>query len=175
MVVPPEGGRCDCPTCGASCPGQFKGCGLVVRVGGYVPVAAPDWAKPHGARRAERDTPALALRTGRPQPQSHDSPLPAVVDDAQVALEVTEVRSLVLELLDRPDRAVAAIELVRNEMAQRDDELAKTFERLAVAYTKLLEEVAADRTAREELATAVTRLEQRLDVARPLFGFRKLS
>ena len=44
MVVPGEGGRCECAACGASCPGRFPGCAAIVSRPGYVPVLAPAWA-----------------------------------------------------------------------------------------------------------------------------------
>lgn len=46
MVVAEEGGRCVCPSCHVSCPGQFSGCASVTSRPGYVPDNAPSWARP---------------------------------------------------------------------------------------------------------------------------------
>lgn len=46
MVVTPEGGACECPSCGAHCTGKFGGCEAIVAVPGRVPPHLPDSAVP---------------------------------------------------------------------------------------------------------------------------------
>src|SRR5687767_5793398 len=77
MVVPSEGGHCICASCGADCPGQFNACGAVVAQPGYVPVTAPDWAKP-GHRRARPTAVPPPVPSARPAIDAQEDPrLPA--------------------------------------------------------------------------------------------------
>ena len=186
MVVAHEGGHCTCAACGAACPGRFKGCAIVVAQPGYVPLSAPVWARP-GAAAAPPD--ALPARLGSSPPQGQpdwDAAVePAQVDPpmrepATLALrqELTTVRSLLEALLDRPERAVDAVQALNHQLAVRDGELGESFDRLTEAYQRLTNELVADREARQALVAAVDRVAERLASVeeaqgRPLFGFRR--
>jgi hypothetical protein len=167
MVVAPEGGRCICPACGMSCPGQFKACALVVSKPGYVPVAAPTWALAGGSGHRE---PALPVRNPHlldadPEPGSQQLqvvPAPTAGLAAVYEGELAEVRSLLETLLERPDRATDAVQMLNAAMASRDEELVDTFGRLTDAYNRLTDEVRADSAAREALVGAIDRLAERI-------------
>jgi hypothetical protein len=61
MVVPPEGGKCVCPTCEVECLGKFEGCEAVISRPFYIPPSAPEWARPDH----ERPVPMTATRRSR--------------------------------------------------------------------------------------------------------------
>ena len=191
MVVPSEGGHCICASCGADCPGQFNACGVVVAKPGYVPVTAPDWAKP-GHRRpgsATSQPSAPSAASVRPALDAPDvprarhildveppAPTPAAVELREVGSELATVRSLLEAVLDRPDRLNEALAVLNQELKVRDGELAAAFARMTSAYEQLTQEVLADREARQAIVAGLEKLAERVDGVeratrtRPIFG-----
>ena len=171
MAVSQAGGFCECRECGATCPGRFRACADVVARPGYVPVTAPKLRSEPDAAVALRPTP-LRMPEVVPRPEITGRVEPKTA----ASTEVAEVRSLLEELISRPDRAVSAIEALNHAMAARDEELLATFERLTEAYRALTEEVRGDHEARRELAAAVDRLAERmnaLETARGMLLWRR--
>jgi len=163
MAVAPEGGYCHCPECAVTCGGRFRACAEVVAQPGFIPLAAPP------SSRSGRSTDVAVPRSPARQPLHPESPLAASLP-AQPAV-LADVRSMLESLLERPDRAVQAIQMVNDTIATREDELLAAFERLTIAYQELTDEVRADHAAREQLVAAVERLSAQLALAeerRPL-------
>lgn len=168
MVVPAEGGKCVCATCGAVCHGKFRGCDAIISQPGYVPLAAPRAASEQH-RGLDATPPSVAVTASSAVVPSDAAPAtvraePAVVERLAPIIEhqLAEVAALVESLAARPDRSVEAIVLLNRAMAARDEELAGAFERLTGSYERLIEEVRDDRGAVERLERAVTALADRL-------------
>lgn len=175
MVVGPEGGYCQCPSCGQKCPGQFKACAQVVAIPNYVPPGAPTGAQAAAITRRDAlavpQTRAMAVERSTPTPVVTTPPTPAPQpvsiepSGRASAQEVADLRAMVEVLLDRPDTSLVAIEALREEITSRDADLVQTFERLTDAYQRLTNAVRADHAAREALAGAVDRLTERFEAA----------
>lgn len=165
MVVAAEGGRCECAGCGAVCPGRFNGCPSVTSKPGYSPKGAP--VATEGVR-----TPEPIRASGVPEQPVLDRPAPSASLAAMNVPELAEVRSLLDELLERPDRAVEAVERLDHGLAVRDRELADAFERLTETYEKFIAELRSDREAREQVAAAVESLGERLRAVEQLLAER---
>lgn len=180
MVVGPEGGYCQCPSCGKQCPGQFKACAQVVAIPNYVPPGAPTGAQAATLTRRDAlavpqsrnlavDAPAPTVAAPELAAAPTPAPQPVYVEPSGRASsqEVAELRALVEVLLDRPDGSLVAVEALRQELASRDADLVQTFERLTDAYQRLTNAVRADHAAREALAGTVDRLSQRIEALHP--------
>ena len=156
MVVAADGSACVCSGCGTVCKGRFKGCAAILARPGYVPVAvaAGPAASAAAADVAAAAPPVVAVAVV-------PDPLPTEPDEPDVPA-LAEVRSLLEAMLDRPERTSDAVEALRHELRTRDAALGEAFERLILSYDRLMEEVVADRHARERLVDAVGQLSDRL-------------
>ena len=102
MRVSADGGACECPTCGAHCPGRFPACESIVQKPGYVPANAPDWA-------VHCLEPPVAAERGGGQHRRGRAANNAVVEtpDEVVALVRTELAATTDELRAITSQAVA--------------------------------------------------------------------
>lgn len=190
MVVPAEGGHCICASCGSDCPGQFNACSVVVSQPGYVPVTAPDWAKPGHGRKPTQGPSSESARPaidGKPEPSTParhildvepQTGYTTALELREVGSELATVRSLLESVLERPDRLNEALAILNKELQVRDGELAAAFARMTAAYEQLRQEVADDCEAREAIVASLERLAERVEgveqastAKRPYFGF----
>ena len=130
MVVAAEGGHCECPSCGVTCPGRFAGCAAVVAKPGYVPVLAPKVA---------------------PTPSALAPTTTAVVVDHIDTVDTRLPNGSALANGSAPSEVQRLAEELRAALATRDGQLLETLRRLEDAYTELATEVAALRTDQDKL------------------------
>jgi hypothetical protein len=161
MTVGPQGGHCGCSQCGARCEGRFRACAAILATPGYVPVASPPSPRPAS------QTPASAVVSSSPAParKARFSLFGGPPEEEAGANDhaVAEFRSMLANLLDRHERALAAIESIDATVGARDVELIAAFNRLTQAYAELTAEVQAGHEELSELATMVVRLAARLE------------
>lgn len=116
MTVADAGGFCECTECGVTCTGRFRGCAAILARPGHVPAVAPPWA---------------VAGTGPPPSGAEESP------EATPAL--TPARASELEPW------AGAVASIREELAERDDELVRVLGRIVDACEDLAERFEADR------------------------------
>ena len=155
MVVPAEGGRCECVGCGTPCTGRFKGCTAIISVGGYVPTTAPAWSlrRPEPLPTATAVTgPTVALLP--PPPPSPPAPVLAERDDDVIT------------------RVQASLDELGRQIEARDAELGALFDRFVDEFTRLRDEISSLGSTTSLLRSRVDDLTERLDrmVAASLLG-----
>lgn len=136
MVVPPEGGRCECTGCGARCTGQFAACATIIATPGYRPAVAPNL----------------------PMPQPQLEAAVTVIDPEVPADGATPVA---VGSVVRPDPLLSVLTEVQDlgkQLVSRDDELAELFDRLVAELRKLREEVRAGRDDAAETKALIQRI-----------------
>ena len=142
MVVPAEGGRCECVGCGTSCPGRFKGCGRVIAQPGYIPSTAPGWSLTPPEEPA-----AVVAAVPTPLVPSPPSPVEDVVVGTPAQLET------VIDL----------IEDVAKQISARDSELAALFDRFVEEFRGLRQQVLEQNQQITALGQRVVVMEERFD------------
>ncbi len=187
MTVGPEGGACQCPTCGAHCEGRFKACEAILATPGYVPRVAPGWAVERQSPPAYEPNSLGGVRvplvvsggangdTERRELEHGDAgPAGAPTGDTADG-ERADVEIVLSELEDSPNgeaatsaesaasrELVAVVDDVRRDLSQRDTELVRVLERMADLYEGLADRLDADRRERLALVEVIAGLADRL-------------
>lgn len=177
MVVTAEGGACECRACATVCPGRFGACAAVVAVPGRLPPSAPSWALPPldgrsaEARAASTATNGTTSADAEAGPSASASAVPAArrapPPVAVAASPLTPSRSANGHLANLPERQstrpsatlVEAVEALRQEVRDRDDQLVASLEAFAAHQRNLWAEIDRIGSAVERLPVEIDRVD----------------
>lgn len=175
MTVAPEGGRCECLTCGARCPGRFNGCAPVLEQPGYIPLTAPAWARErthpeqpvtwhtNGDESGEQVIDLISLRHETRELQTLTRDLRTTVDRAANATAQTATQTTT-DTVNRADLA-RLFNGIHHEIDLATRRQAAAIDRLVDAVDRLTEQAEADRNMLRSVVEGLARLNRR--VGRP--------